>query len=1166
MSDLEDYTVTYTEVSSPFEDLSDIGSSRVIVHEYDRLPFRKDDWGFYIIGLFFKDAKDPYAYVEAALQAQPSPDYLRMMCFPAEEQPLPAVVSPTANSPGYITKSDLEEDPDEEDEEDPEEDPADYLTDRDDDDDDEDEESSRDDANDEEEDENEEEEEEHLALADYAEERQNFLGHRLAHPQPPSPLTLYSSPLPQIPSPPLLVSSPLPMLPPPLPASPTYPLGYRANMIRASMAMMRAVAPSTYILASQSEIPPSGTPPLLPIPLPTSSPPLLLPLYRNVERFGGELTAPTARHTEEIRADYGLLALWMPRLDMTQKKKKIREEWFTDTDIREDPDEIVEETPATNVEELGQRMTNFVTTVKQDTDEIYRRLDDAHDDRSLMSGQLNLLCRDRHAHARTARLMESKARASCEAWVQSMDVNDMTHSKVRAPWTTVLAHQTEIGDLRMAALHSQQTPVRDPAHPNVPEEAGKREGHQKRKCVEDIHDSGMGGMETISLSRECTYPDFMKCKPLYFKGTDGVVELTQCARTWWNFHVRTVGHDVAYAMTWTNLKRMMTDKYCLKGVIKKPEVEMWNLKVKGTDVSDKIERYVGGLPDMIHGSVMASKPKTMQDAIEFATELMDKKIHTFAKRQSENKSKQDDNQQQQNKRQNTGRAYTAGSDNRVGHLARDCRSTANANTANNQRGTRAFGNGNAPAKVYAVGHAGTYPDSNVVMGTSQIDITPTTLDHYYDVELADERIISFDVIIGMDWLAKYQAVIVCAEKIIRIPWGNETLIIHGDGSNQGNKTRLNIILCTKTQNYMLKGCHVFLAHVTTKETEDKSEKKRLEDIQDFPKVFSEDLPDPAKIESIKDWASPKTPMEIHQFLGLAGYYRRFIEGFSKIAKSMTKLTQKGVKFDWGSGDFVVYCDASHKGLGDVLMQREKVIAYASQLFKIHEKNYTTHDLELGSVIVDRLTKSAIFIPMRETDPMERLARMYLKKEKKALGTNLDMSAAYHPQTDGQSKRTIQTLKDMLRAYVIDIEIGFGLPLPLVEFSYNNSYHASIKAAPFEALYDRKCRSPEIVQETTKKIIQIKQRIQAAHDRQKSYVDLKLPLDGLHIDDKLHFVEEPIEIIDRKVKRLKQIRILIVKVRWNSRRVPEFTWKHEDQFRKKYPHLFTKTAPSSSVRS
>ncbi|GJS83920.1 reverse transcriptase domain-containing protein [Tanacetum coccineum] len=141
------------------------------------------------------------------------------------------------------------------------------------------------------------------------------------------------------------------------------------------------------------------------------------------------------------------------------------------------------------------------------------------------------------------------------------------------------------------------------------------------------------------------------------------------ALTWWNSHVRTVGHDVAYAMTWTDLKKKMTDKYCPRGEIKKLEAELWNLKVKGTDVigynqcfqelallcvrmfpeeSDKIERYVGGLPDMIHGSVVASRPKTMQEAIEIATELMDKKIHTFAERQSENKRKQDDNKNNNN--------------------------------------------------------------------------------------------------------------------------------------------------------------------------------------------------------------------------------------------------------------------------------------------------------------------------------------------------------------------------------------------------------------------------------------------------------------------------------------------------------------------------------------
>nr|GFB40413.1 putative reverse transcriptase domain-containing protein [Tanacetum cinerariifolium] len=201
---------------------------------------------------------------------------------------------------------------------------------------------------------------------------------------------------------------------------------------------------------------------------------------------------------------------------------------------------------------------------------------------------------------------------------------------------------------------------------------------------------------------------------------------------------------------------------------------------------------------------------------------------------------------------------------------------------NNNQGNQS-GRNNALARVYAVGRAGTDPYANIVTGTfllnnryasilfdtgtdrsfvsttfsTQINITPSTLDHCYDVELADGRIIglntilkgctlnflnhpfnidlmpvelgSFDAIIGMDWLAKYQAVIVCAEKIVRIPWGNKTLIIHGDGSNQGNTTRLSIISCTKTEKYVKKGFPIFLAHITTKEVEDKSEKKRLQD-------------------------------------------------------------------------------------------------------------------------------------------------------------------------------------------------------------------------------------------------------------------------------------------------------------------------------------------------
>ncbi|GJS27327.1 reverse transcriptase domain-containing protein [Tanacetum coccineum] len=937
------------------------------------------------------------------------------------------------------------------------------------------------------------------------------------------------------------------------------------------------------------------------------------------------------------------------------------------------------------------------------------------------------------------------------------------------------------------------------------------------------------------------------------------------------------------------------------------------------------------------------------------------------------------------------------------------------------------------------------------------------LNHPFNIDLMPIEMGSFDIIIGIDWLAKYHAVIVCDEKLVRVPFGDKTLIFHGDGSNNGHESRLNIISCTKTQKYLLEGCPIFLAQVTMKKAEDKSKEKQLEEVpivQDFPEVFPEDLPgipptrqvefqidlipgaapvarapyrlapsemkelsdqlkelsdkgfirpssspwgapvlfvkkkdgsfrmcidyrelnkltvknryplpriddlfdqlqgssiyskidlrsgyhqlrvreedipktafrtryghyefqvmpfgltnapavfmdlmnrvckpyldkfvivfiddiliysknkqehaehlklilellkkeqlyakfskcefwipkvqflghvidsqgihvDPAKIESVKDWASPKSATEIRQFLGLAGYYRRFIEGFSKIAKPMTKLTQKKIKFEWsdkaeaafqlikqklcsapilalpeGNEDFIAYCDASIKGLGAVLMQREKVIAYASRQLKIHKKNYTTHDLELGAVvfalkiwrhylygtkctvftdhkslqhildqkelnmrqrrwlellsdydceiryhpgkanvvadalsrkervkplrvwalvmtigldlpkrileaqiearkpenlksedvggmlienskdpekprkeklepradgtlclnnrswlprygdlrtlimheshkskysvhpgsdkmyqdmkqlywwpnmkadiatyvskcltclrvkaehqkpsgllvqpaipqwkwenitmdfvtklprtqsgndtiwvIVDRLTKSAHFLPMRETDPMDKLARLYLKEVvtrhgipvsiicdrdphftsnfwrsfQKALGTRLDMSTTYHSETDGQSERTIQTLEDMLRACVIDFGNGWEGHLPLIEFSYNNSYHASIKAAPFKALYGRKCRSPvcwaevgdarltgpELVHETTEKIVQIKHRMQAAHDRQKSYADVRRKPREFQVGDRVMLKVSPWKGVVRFGKR------------------------------------------------
>ncbi|GJV06560.1 putative reverse transcriptase domain-containing protein [Tanacetum coccineum] len=306
------------------------------------------------------------------------------------------------------------------------------------------------------------------------------------------------------------------------------------------------------------------------------------------------------------------------------------------------------------------------------------------------------------------------------------------------------------------------------------------------------------------------------------------------------------------------------------------------------------------------------------------------------------------------------------------------------------------------------------------------------------------------------------------------------------------------------------------------------------------------------------------------------------------------------------------------------------------------------------VIVDRLTKSAHFLPIRENDPLDKLARLYLNRIvarhgipvsiiydrdgrftsnfwrsfQKALGTDICMSTAYHPETDGQSERTIQTLEDMLRACVIDFGKGWVKHLPLAEFSYNNSYHASIKAAPYEALYGRKCRSPVCWAEIDKNAdwkrkpmefevgdrvmlkvspwkgvvrfgkrgklnpryvgpfkvlakvgkvaykLELPQELSRVHhtfhvsNLKKCYTDepLVMPLKGVHINDTLQFVEEPVEIMEREIKRLKRSRIPLVKVRWNSRRGPEFTWEREDSFKEKYPHLFTNRTSSSTTRS
>ncbi|GJT91203.1 hypothetical protein Tco_1080048 [Tanacetum coccineum] len=536
MSDSDESTVTYTEVSSPFEGLSDIGSPGVVGPEHEGLPWMLDD-----------------PYVQVALQAPPSPDYIpgpeepqspplpdfvlepvypeympqEDEVFPAEEQPLPAAASPTAQSPDYVPESDPEEDPEEDDDEDPEEDPVDYPADGGDDGDDEDEPS--DDDEDEEVDiEADDEEEEHPAPADStavalpaadqapsAEETEPFETDESAATPPPhpayrvtarisipapvptpvwsdaevarllaistppsSPLSPWSSPLPQIPSPPLPqipspplpVSSPVPVLSPSPPASPIRPLGYRAAMIRlraeaASTSHSLPLPPPIILSHTRPDAPSSGTPPLhlLSTDRREDRPEVTLPPRKRLgialgpryEIGESSSAAAAARPAGGLRADYGFVAT----IDREIRRDLERDVGYGITDSWDEIVEAMQGTPVvTDVVELSQRMTEFETKVRRDTNEVYTRLDDEQTGRQLLAGRLNMLFRDRRAHARTARLMETEARMSREAWGRSMDASDLARAEVMSLHTTMLAQQSQIRELQ-SADHRRQTVI-----------------------------------------------------------------------------------------------------------------------------------------------------------------------------------------------------------------------------------------------------------------------------------------------------------------------------------------------------------------------------------------------------------------------------------------------------------------------------------------------------------------------------------------------------------------------------------------------------------------------------------------------------------------------------------------------------------------------------------
>nr|GEW50434.1 putative reverse transcriptase domain-containing protein [Tanacetum cinerariifolium] len=891
---------------------------------------------------------------------------------------------------------------------------------------------------------------------------------------------------------------------------------------------------------------------------------------------------------------------------------------------------------------------------------------------------------------------------------------------------------------------------------------------------------GEGLRRPVQPARVCSYTDFIKCQPMNFKGTEGVVGLSQwlekmesvfhisgcaisnqvkfvtctllgAALNWWNGHVRTLGHEAAYAMTWGTLNKKMTDKYCPKGKIKKLEIKLWNLRVKGNDVAayqhfqelalmctkfladetEKVDKYINGLPDNIHGNVMSARPNTLDETIELANDLMDQKLRTYAERQNDNKRKTDDSsrnsqQQQPHKKQNIARVYTVGPGEKKVYT-RDLPLCTKCNYHHTWQcapkyGKCKNGNGVTQGRAYVLGGRDASPDSNVITARVPYRLAPSKMKKLAEQlhELSDKGFIRpnsspwgapvlfvkkkdgsfrmcidyrelnkltvknryplpriddlFDqlqvssVYLKIDLQSGYHQLRVREEDIpktaFRTHYGHYEFQVKPFGLTNALAVFIDLMngVCKP---YLDKFLIVLIDDILIYSKNKEEHEEHLKLILELLK--KEELY--AKFSKCEFWIPkdiPKEKLEPRADETLCLNNRSWVPCFGDLRTLIMHESYKS-KYSIHPGSDKMYQDL--KQLYWWPNMKENIATYVSKCLTCskvkHQKPSgllvqpeipewkwekitmdfitklpkTTNGYDTIWVIVDRLIKSAHFLPMRENDPMEKLMKLYMKEIvtrhgvhvsiisdrdgrftsllwkalHKALGTRLDMSTAYHPETD--------------------------------EFSYNNSYHTSIKAALFEALYGQKCSSPvcwaeirdaqftgpEIIHEITEKIIQIKSRIQASRYHQKSYVDLNpkpmdfqvgdrvmlkvlpwkgvirfgkrgklnpryigpfkvlskvgyvayrlelpqqlsrvhntfhmsdlkkclsdeslvIPLDELRIDDKLHFVEEPVEIMDREIKKLKRSRIPIIKVRWNTKRGPEFTWEREDQFKQKY---------------
>ncbi|GJR36896.1 reverse transcriptase domain-containing protein [Tanacetum coccineum] len=780
-----------------------------------------------------------------------------------------------------------------------------------------------------------------------------------------------------------------------------------------------------------------------------------------------------------------------------------------------------------------------------------------------------------------------------------MEMPPKRASASEAPAMTQAAIKKLVTDSVTAALEAQAATMASASNPN--------------------RNTNLTGTPAVKTGN---YKEFISCQPFYFNGTEGAVGLirwfertesvfshSRCAKenkvtfatgtltddalSWWNAYAQPMGIEQANQITWTELKRLLTNKYCPRTEIRKMEEELYNLSVKGNDLkpyvrrfqeltvlcpnmvpnTDKLlEAFIGGLPRSIEGNVTASKPQTLEEAINIAQRLMDQVTkHAPMQVSSDNKRKFDDRRTFNNSsRSNNNYRKTNNHYNKtegkklvepmlllhqktVGHLSKNCQNKKPATGSNQLLVTvvcHACGekghytnqcrktNINAQGRAYMLKDRNAQQDPNVVTGmfllnqhlvkvlfdsgadrsfisislASKLKILSITIDTFYDIEMADGNLVStntvikgctltllnqpfeidlmpiklgsFDVVIGMDWLSKYHAKILCDEKVVHIPINGETLIIRGDRS----KTRLNLISCIKTERYISRGCQVFMIQVMEK----KSDEKRLEDIpvvKEFPDVFPEDLPGIPPVRQVE--------FQIDLIPGAAPIartpYRLAPSEMQELSNQLQELT-----YEFNSDQYIalgsllsyllrkrsldVYrlprVKAECQKPSGLLVQPEIpmwkweriTMDFVSKL----PKTSIGHDTIW--VIVDRLTKSHFYTRTVRKDSMETLTRLYIKEIVSRHGVPISIIL---DRDSHFTSRFWQSLQNAL------------------EFSYNNSYHASIKAAPFEALYgrnvgylllaevgDSQLTETRNIQEPLKESMQISQRLQVKRSTKK----------------------------------------------------------------------------------